>query len=164
MTLHAALTASDSWRAAWIFFATPASHARIVVAAKNFVSLYFLGTYLIVLALFWSYFFDRVWHAVVHALFAGLLAHVLLQLTVIVKPALPFAAEPRKAERSSAMFLVFLAGGMGAAVFPFLLSVIYRSLPLTFGVLAFVLAITAAIEYALRLRVEEAIGDLEFRN
>jgi hypothetical protein len=164
MTLHAALTVSESWRAAWIFFATPASHARIVVAAKNFVSVYFLGTYLIVLALFWSYFFDRVWHAVVHALFAGLLAHVLLQLTVIVKPALPFAAEPRKAERSAAMFLVFLAGGIGAGVFPFLLSVIYRSLPLTFGVLAFVLAITAAIEYALRLRVEEAIGDLEFRN
>jgi hypothetical protein len=163
MTLHAALTVSESWRAAWIFFATPASHAQIVVAAKNFVTVYFLGVYLIVLAVFWSFFFDRVWHAIVHALFAGLLAHMLLQLAVMVKPALPFAAEPRKAERSSAMFIVFIAGGIAAGVFPFLLSIVYRSVPLTFGVLVFVMAVTVAIEYALRLRIAEAIGDLEFR-
>jgi hypothetical protein len=63
MTLHTALAASESWRAAWIFFAAPVSHARIVVAAKNFVTVYFLGTYVIALAAFWSWFFDRVWHA-----------------------------------------------------------------------------------------------------
>src|SRR4026209_772534 len=97
MTLHAALTVSESWRAAWIFFSTPASHARIVVAAKNFVALYFLGGYVVVLAAFWGSFSDAVWHAGVPALFPGLLAHLLLQLNVIVKPALPFAAEPRKA-------------------------------------------------------------------
>jgi hypothetical protein len=164
MTLHASLTVSESWRAAWIFFVSPASHARIVVAAKNFVSIYFLGMYLLVLAAFWSYFYDRVWHAVVHALFAGLLAHLLLQLTVIVKPSLPFAAEPRKAERSAAMFGIFFAGAIVAGVFPLILSLVYRNLPLTFGVLAFTLIVTAAIEYALRLRVEEVIGDLEFRS
>jgi hypothetical protein len=49
-------------------------------------------------------------------------------------------------------------------VFPFLLSLIYQSLLLTFGVLAFIVAITAAVEYALRLRVEEAIGELEFQS
>ena len=164
MTLHAALTVSESWRAAWIFFASPASHARIVVAAKNFVSVYFLGGYLVVLAAFWSYFFARVWHAVIHALFAGLLAHLLLQLMVMVKPTLPFAAEPRKAERSAAMFGVFFAGSLVAGFFPVFLGFVYRSVPRTFGVLAFVLAVTAAIEYALRLRVDEAIGELEFRS
>ena len=164
MTLHASLAVSESWRAAWVFFATPASHARIVVAAKNFVSIYFLGMYLVVLAAFWSYFFDRVWHAVLHALFAGLLAHLVLQLAVMVKPALPFAAEPRKAERSASMFGIFIAGGVVAGFFPLVLHIVYQNLPLTFGVLAFILAVTAAIEYALRLRVAEAIGELEFRN
>src|SRR5260221_14609303 len=57
MTLHTALTASESWRAAGVFFATPASHARIVVAAKNFVTVYFLGAYIVALAGFWSWFF-----------------------------------------------------------------------------------------------------------
>jgi hypothetical protein len=164
MTLHAALTVSESWRAAWIFFASPASHARIVVAAKNFISVYFLGAYLLVLAAFWSYFFTRVWHAVIHALFAGLLAHLLLQLMVMVKPTLPFAAEPRKAERSAGLFGVFFAGSIVAGFFPLFLSFVYRSLPRTLGVLGFALVVTAAIEYALRLRVDEAIGELEFRS
>jgi len=164
MTLHAALTISESWRAAWIFFATPASHARIVVAAKNFVSIYFLGGYLVALAALWSFFFTRVWHAVVHALFAGLLAHLLLQVMVMVKPTLPFAAEPRKAERSSALFGVLFVGMIVASLFPVLLRLIYASVTLTLGVLGFMVAVTAAIEYALRLRVDEAIGALEFRS
>ena len=164
MTLHAALTVSESWRAAWIFFATPVSHARIVVAAKNFVTVYFLGGYLVVLAAVWSYYFDRVWHALVHALFAGMLAHILLQLTVIVKPALPFATEPRKAERSSMLFGVILVASVIAGIFPFALTVVYRNGAVTAAALLLMLAMTAAIEYALRLRVAEAIGDLEFRN
>lgn len=164
MTLHAALTASESWRAAWIFFATPVSHARVVVAAKNFVAVYFLGSYLVVLAAVWSFYFDAVWHAVVHAAFAGLLAHALLQLHVIVKPALPFAAEPRKGEGSFTMFWVILLGSLVAGIFPFLLPLVYRSLALTLVAMAFLLAVTAGIEYALRLRVAEVIGDLEFRS
>lgn len=164
MTLHAALSVSESWRAAWIFFASPASHARIVIAAKNFISVYFLGIYLVALAAFWSYFFEHAWHAVVHALFAGLLAHLLLQLVVIAKPALPFAAEPRKAERSAAILGIFIAGSITAAVFPVFLHFVYRSLPVTFGVLVSFVAVTAAVEYAVRLRVDEAIGELEFRS
>ena len=112
----------------------------------------------------WSWYFDRVWHALVHALFAGLLAHLLLQLTVIAKPALPFATEPRKGERSSMLFAVILVGSMIAGVFPFALSLVYRSTAVTAGALLLMVGLTAAIEYALRLRVVEAIGDLEFRN
>jgi hypothetical protein len=164
MTLHAALTVSESWRAAWIFFATPASHARIVVAAKNFVAVYFLGGYVVLLAAIWGYFFERVWHAAVHALFAGLLAHLLLQLNVIVKPALPFAAEPRKAERSSMMFWIILLGSAAGGALPIVLPFVYRTIGLTIVALALTIGLTAALEYALRLRVDEAIGELEFRN
>jgi ABC-2 type transport system permease protein len=163
LTLHAALTVSESWRAAWIFFASPASHARIVIAAKNFVAVYFLGSYLVVLAGFWSVFFDRVWHAIVHAVFVGMIAHFLLQLVVILKPALPFAAEPRKAERSSGMFVAILVGSVVASVAPLFLPFVYQRPVVAAGVLVFALAVTAAIELALRMRVNEAIGDLEFR-
>ena len=124
---------------------------------------HFLGS-TFALAAVWSYYFDAVWHAVVHAAFAGLLAHALLQLAVIVKPALPFSAEPRKAEGSFTMFWVILLGSIVAGIFPFLLPIVYRSLALTILAMAFMLAVTAGIEYALRLRVAEAIGDLEFRN
>jgi len=164
MTLHAALTVSESWRAAWVFFASPVSHARIVVAAKNFVALYFLGAYVLVIAAMWSYFFDSVWHALVHALIAGLLAHLLLQVHVIVKPALPFAAEPRKGERSATLFGIILVGSIAAGVAPSLLPFVYRSTVATVAVLAVLVFATAGVELALRLRVDEAIGDLEFRN
>jgi hypothetical protein len=42
--------------------------------------------------------------------------------------------------------------------------VVYRSMLATATVLALLVATTAGVEYALRLRVDEAIGDLEFRN
>jgi hypothetical protein len=162
MTIYTALTFSEHWRASWIFFATPASHARVVVAAKNFVAIYFLGTYVCLLAALWSWFYERVWHAALHALLLGLLAHLLLQFSVIVKPALPFASEPHKAQSSATMFLVMIAGGIAAIVFALMLPFLYRRTATTVGVVVLMLAITAAIEYALRLRVDEAIGDLEF--
>jgi hypothetical protein len=40
---------------------------------------------------------------------------------------------------------------------------VYGSAWLTAVVVALMVAITAALEYTLRLRVAEAIGDLEFR-
>ncbi len=163
MTLHASLSVSESWRASWVFFATPASHARIVVATKNFVTLYLLGSYLFALAAIWSVFYDRVWHAAVHALFIGMLAHLLLQVIVIVKPALPFAAEPRRGERSFGLMLTFFSGAIVAGIVPLLLPALYAQPIAALTAFIVLVAVTAAMEYALRLRVDEAIGELEFR-
>lgn len=163
MTLHASLHYSDSWRAAWIFFATPASAARLIVAAKNIVSVWFLGGYLLLLAVIWSYYYERVWHAFFHAAVIGLLAHMLLQITVMMRPSLPFAAEPRKVERSARLYGVLFFGSMIAAVIPTFLPFVYVSAGLTAVVVAGMVAMTIALEYTLRLRITEAIGDLEFR-
>ena len=163
MTLHASLQYSDSWRAAWIFFATPASPARLIVAAKNFVAIWFLGGYLLLLAAIWSYSYERIWHAFFHAAIIGLLAHMLLQLTVMFRPALPFAAEPRRVERSARLYGVLFLGSLVAAIIPIFLPLVYAHPPLTSVVVVVLLGSTAALEYALRLRVAEAIGDLEFR-
>jgi hypothetical protein len=163
MTLHASLHYSDSWKAAWIFFATPASAARLIVAAKNIVAVWFLGGYLLLLATIWSYYYERVWHAFFHAAVIGLLAHMLLQITVMIRPSLPFAAEPRKVERSARLYGVLFFGSMIAAVIPIFLPFVYVSASMTAVVITLMLAITAALEYTLRLRITEAIGDLEFR-
>jgi uncharacterized membrane protein len=115
------------------------------------------------LAGIWSYYYERVWHAFFHAAMVGLLAHMLLQLAVMLKPALPFAAESRKIERSSRLYVVLFLGSMMAGVIPVFLPSVYARPPLTAVVVALMLAVTAALEYTLRLRVAEAIGDLEFR-
>jgi hypothetical protein len=163
MTLHTSLQYSDSWRAAWIFFATPASAARLIVAAKNFVSIFFLGGYLLLLAAIWSYSYERVWHAFFHAAVIGLLAHMLLQLTVMLRPALPFAAEPRRVERSARLYGVLFLGSLVAAIVPTFLPLVYARPPLTTAVVILLVSVTIALEYVLRLRVAEAIEDLEFR-
>ena len=163
MTLHASLQYSDSWRAAWIFFATPASTARLIVAAKNIVTVWFLGGYLLLLAAIWSYYYERIWHAFFHAAVIGLLAHMLLQVTVMMRPSLPFAAEPRKVERSARLYGVLFFGSLIAAIIPTFLPYVYVSASMTAVVVGLMLAITAALEYTLRLRITEAIGDLEFR-
>lgn len=163
MTLQASLQYSDGWRAAWIFFATPASAPRLIIAAKNFVATWFLGGYLLLLAAIWSWYYERVWHAFFHAAMIGLLAHILLQLAVLLKPALPFASEPRKGERSSGVYAVFFFGSIVAAIIPIFLPLVYAQPPLTAVVVVLMLSVTAALEYTLGLRVAEAIGDLEFR-
>ena len=48
-----------------------------------------------------------------------------------------------------------------AGVAPFALRVIYRDRLITVVALVLAIAITVGVEYALRLRVDEAIGDLE---
>jgi hypothetical protein len=163
MTLQASLQYSDGWRAAWIFFATPASAARLIIAAKNYVAVWFLGGYLLLLAAIWSFYYDRIWHAFFHAAIIGLLAHVLLQLAVLLKPALPFATEPRRGERSSRVYSVFFFGSLVAAILPIFLPVVYERPPLLAAVIGIMLFVTAGLEVTLRLRVDEAIGDLEFR-
>jgi ABC-2 type transport system permease protein len=163
MTLHAALRTSDHWRAGWVFFTTPASHARLLLAAKNVVTVCFIGGYALLLALFWSFFYDRVWHAVVHAAIVGILAHLLLQCTVFAQPTIPFSAEPRRAERSSAVLVVMFVGGTAAVLLGVLLPFVYARPAWTLGFIAMLMGLTAAMEWLLRRRVDEEIAGLEFR-
>ena len=164
MTLHGSLLYSDSWRSAWIFSATPADPAKLIISAKNFVAIFFLGSYLILLAIVWSFYFDRVWHAFVHAAFVGVLAHFLLQGAVILHPALPFATEPRKAERSSQVMGLFFLASIASGIAPILLGLFYGSL-LTIVMLAVALAaITVGLERVLRRRARAAVLAMEFRS
>jgi hypothetical protein len=163
MTLHSSIRYSEHWRASWIFFAAPADAARLLVAAKNFVAIFFLGAYLVFMAAVWAYFYDRVWHAVVHAMMIGAVAHMLLQLAVILSPALPFASEPKQGEQSGRLFTFFFLASLAAGIGPLLLPFIYRSASWTI-ILALLLAGgTAALELLVRRRAREEMLDLEFR-
>ena len=88
---------------------------------------------------------------------------MLLQLAVMLRPALPFSAEPRGAERSARVYAVLFFGTLVAAIVPTFLPLVYARPSLTAVVVAVLIGTTIALEYALRLRVAEAIGDLEFR-
>jgi hypothetical protein len=54
-------------------------------------------------------------------------------------------------------------GSLLAAIIPMFLPLVYERPPLLAAVVALMVSLTVALEFALRLRVNEAIGDLEFR-
>lgn len=163
LTLHGVLHVSESWRAAWIFFSTPASPSGLVLGAKNVAAVYFLGGYIALLAAIWSWYYEAVWHAVVHALALGLFAHLLLQAAVMVSPSLPFATEPRRAQQSARLFGLIFFGGLAASLVSSLLPLVYARPLLAVTFFGLLLAGTVAMEMLLRRRVGTAMAELEFR-
>lgn len=163
MILHGALQTSDHWKASWVFFATPADPGRLVVASKNFVAVFVLGTYLMLLAAFWATFYERVWHAFVHALFVGAGAHMLLQGAVILSPTLPFAKEPKRAEQSGKLFVLFTVGMVFTSTAPLMLPLVYSRPLLMLVVAVALIAATALLERALHRRARAYTAELELR-
>lgn len=162
MILHSALQTSDHWKASWLFWATPADPGRLVVAAKNFVSFFFLGAYLFILACIWSFFYERIWHAFVHAAFLGAGAHMLLQLAVMMTPELPFAREPKRGEQSGRLFWLFMVGSIFASVGPAMLPLVYARPWLAVIVAGLLIGMTIVFERRLRRRAREHFSRLEF--
>jgi len=162
MTLHSTMRYSEHWRAAWVFFASPSDPARLLVAAKNFVAIFFLGGYLLLMAAVWAWFYERPWHALVHAAVIGSLAHMLLQWAVLLNPSLPFASEPRTAEQSSRVLSSFFIASLGASIGPILLPFVYRRAWTTIALLFILTSATVALELALRRRAREEMRNVEF--
>ena len=162
MVLHGAIPISAHWRASWIFWATPADPARLVIAAKNFVTLFVLGPYLLMMAGFWCVFYERIWHALVHAAFVGAGAHMLLQGAVMLSPQMPFSREPKHAEQSGGLFMLFFFGMLATTIGPALLPFIYARPLLTIVVAVLLAAATAVLERMLHRRVSAYAETLEF--
>lgn len=120
------------------------------------------GGFLILLGTVWGFAYDRLWHAIFHAAVVGSLSHLLLQITVIVQPAVPFSNEPRRGQQSGRLLGVLFGGSIGAALVSFVLPFVYRSAAATGVLVVLILGATAALEYTLRRRVAEAIAGLEF--
>jgi hypothetical protein len=161
MILHGALQHSEHWRAAWIFRATPADPARLVIAMKNFVAVFFIGGYALGVGTIWAFAYDRVWHAAVHTAVIAAGAHLLLQAVVALNPVLPFSKEPRRAEQSGRLTALFFVAMMGAVIVPPLLPFVYAR-PEAFAALVAVIALcTYALERRLHRRARAYAGEVE---
>ncbi len=137
MSLRQAIVTSDAYRASWIFYATPADRTRLVLGARDIITLFFLVPYLLFLAAVFTVFFGHAGHAIVHAFFLGLMAYLVLQLTILIDPKLPFSTLPQKDARGGAMFgLQMLVMFLGMAAYIVLTHVVYRSVPFVVAALA----------------------------
>jgi hypothetical protein len=103
--LRQVMSRSDAYRAAWIFFATPADTPRLVLAIKDFVLAYFVLPYLAFLGLLLAYWFTRLDHLVILLFTLALLCHLVLLVQLLLNPELPFSQPEAKGGRSQVMVL-----------------------------------------------------------
>jgi ABC-2 type transport system permease protein len=110
------ITYSESYKAAWIFFAAPLDRAKLLLAVRNTLLVSIVLPYMIILAVVFSNFMP-IFHAVAHVLVLAAVAGFIFQIYLIFAAKMPFA-QPRRPNRGSfaMMFGVFvftiLAGGI----------------------------------------------------
>jgi hypothetical protein len=104
---------SDSHEAAWIFFASPTSLHRLVLAAKRVSYFYFVMPTVVAVSVLFAYFFNHVAHAALHGLTLALLVYFAQQLVFMLKPTVPFS-EPRTRGRQGALYAMAFFVGPGA--------------------------------------------------
>jgi hypothetical protein len=112
-------SSSEAYRAAWVYFVTPADRAALVFALKNVIVAFFFAPYVAFLAVLFTWRFGHVGHALVHAGFLGLVGYLGLQFGALIEPRLPFALPPQKAASSAAMFAWMLIAVVGGSLLVF---------------------------------------------
>ncbi len=122
MMLRTQVTHSDAYQAAWIFYSTPASLDRLVVAQKNFLMRFFVIPFLLLLGMIFFFHFEHLAHVVLHILVLGLLSHLFLQLAFMLAPDLPFSRPHVKGQQSRRLIVVVLV----------ILVTLYTGFPLMF--------------------------------
>jgi hypothetical protein len=146
MILLQHVTTSDAYRAAWIFFATPASKARLIVALKNVVLAYFLSPYLVLLTIILSWSYGHVGHALAEAACLAMVANLAIQVLILARPRLPFALPQAKTDHTAAMFGLTMALMISGTIVVAILELLILR---TWTRVAIALLVMAAVSYAL---------------
>jgi hypothetical protein len=160
LKLH--LTRSEGFRASWVFFASPADRVKIVRASKDVLVAFFLVPYLVVLALVYTYMVGNLWHVAVHLALQGLLGYLVLQVAMLIDPALPFSRPARKGGNSIVMLVFLAAMGALSALLNAYSSTLYASLRSTLTAFAVILLAGIVVDRLTRARVERQTASLEF--
>lgn len=157
------LEMSDAFEAAWIFYATPASMSRLILAARNVLFLLLtLPSLVFIFVLFYFYFANSL-NALLHAIIITAISFFFLQLIYLTNPKLPFAEPKARGGRSrmfTALFFVLPAGGLGLLYL--IIKFIYIS-PLRLGIaFASFFVLIALTEKLSTYRITRAMRTLEF--
>lgn len=163
MLLLENLATSESFHAAWVFFATPSDKARMIVVARWLVFFCFIVPYLLFVAAVLAWYFDTVLHAAIHVAVFGLVANLLLDAVVLMRPQLPFA-KPAKKGQSSAPLFVGIAAAVVLVMFvmPILLSAVYASSLATWILVLGLAGASFALSWAVRRRTRALVAAMEF--
>lgn len=160
--LKMSVTHSDTFRASWVFFASPADRMQLVRSAKNVLVAFFLLPYLLFVLAVYLYYVRSPLHVAIHLTLLGLVSHFCLQFMVFLDPELPFSKPPMKGRAPMTMFAVIFTVMLIAGLFQALAPRMYQSLPLTVAGFGTVLGASALADLLTRARVERQMRSAEF--
>jgi hypothetical protein len=153
-TLRQTLLTSANYQASWMFFTTPADRTRLLMSARDAIALLVLAPIFVLLVGVFEYTFGNIWHAFLHTLVLACLSYLVLQITVLIKPALPFSVPPGKGSDRNPFGLPLLVSFGGMLVYLFFVQFAYATpVRLAIGLVAFATAI-AYLNRLTRRRVE----------
>ncbi len=148
---------SESWRAAWVFYATPANRAHIAARARHFVTICFFLPYLALAAIGLAWRFEEVWHGLVHAVLLGGLGVLIMQVAQFLWPRLPFALAPNHHRARLPLFLTLLGCFALAAGLAFYASFAYARPAWAIGTFAALALCLAGMERVLPARLNRKL-------
>lgn len=153
---------SESFPASWIFFATPADRARLVVNAGLCVVLFFIAPLMLLFLGIFTWSFGNLWHALAHTLVLGLIAHIAIQMVLLVAPRLPFSQPPRKGSRMGSFAGMIVVGMVIALFLPLTLWVAYSRTAFTIAFLVVLALAGVLMPVLVRRGVGARVEGLEF--
>jgi len=97
---------SESYRSAWIFYASPADRTRIILSSARFALIWFCFPFTILLAGIFTWFFGSLAHAVLHCLLIFTFLMILTKVMVMFYPRIPFSQPHKTGQRSFSIFVM----------------------------------------------------------
>ncbi len=155
------ITRSDSFRASWIFFAAPVDRATLIRASKNVVVAMFLVPYLLFVMAAMAWATKNVANSILHVGLLGLISHLVLQLTILLEPELPFA-KPTDKNRSTSLFALFIGIGIINVLLNVFSERLFGSWINIGGTAAVAIVGSIFVELLTKARVDEQARNLEF--
>lgn len=155
------LAHSDSFRASWVFFSSPADRTGMIRSAKNVLFAFFLLPYLVLVGAALAFLTRDYLYVAIYLLLIGSLSHIALLILTLIQPELPFAKPVQKRGSRRIIGAMAILTGIGAAM-PFAVHAVEDSLVATVVTFAVVALITLTLDRLTRLRIERQADRLEF--
>jgi hypothetical protein len=94
MMLLTGVSRTDAYRAAWVFYVTPARRSELVLALKDLAMAYMLVPYCLGLGLVLAWYYGNLLHAYLHLAVQLLFVNLVLLLGIALQHDLPFSRPP----------------------------------------------------------------------
>jgi ABC-2 type transport system permease protein len=157
-----AISQSENYKAAWLFFAAPLDRTKLLLAVRNAILVTIVLPYLVVLSIVLSQFMPWT-HAAMHVLVLAAVGGFIFQIYFMLAAKMPFA-QPRRPNRGGvAMFAgVFLFMFLAIAILGLEIYFGYSSPERYWPSFALLVTLSALLERAVQARIRKKLAREEF--